>query len=191
MLGVHAKVFSGYQTNRKRRSSISSKHFRRSMSATSRQSEGCLSAPPLSREISLVKQSVSTDSSVPKDISMISAGANAVPLSEGKGAIDTTYKVFQEIAKDMKLNKVEGEPVEFEPSSKTTEQIDYVFYLVEVRHFCPKSTKVLYSTHWIMLTIVRQRTESIFTKLFQATWNICLSELIIIGSGYCFCILIT
>ena len=134
MMGVPANVLSGYQ---RKSSKISpSPRSLRLSSQNSSQSFSSFSTINLSRGSNDMRF-LAAQGEVPSGSTTLRDSS----FSDGKGAINVTYKVFREISKDMTLRKIKGETVGFVPSSKVTTQVDYVFHLIEVPARCFKLCK--------------------------------------------------
>ena len=56
-----------------------------------------------------------------------------IPLYGQDGSINITYKILKEIMKEMALKKVKGQTAPFIPHYPHTQQIDYIFHIIEVR----------------------------------------------------------
>ena len=57
-----------------------------------------------------------------------------VPDYGPDGSINVTYKILKEISAELPLRRIKGQAKPFIPGSSQTNQIDYVFYLLEVRN---------------------------------------------------------
>ena len=156
MLGVHVKVPSYYQKKGRRSSSLAPPRSPR-QHRESRQSLGYLNTLGLSRRVSELpssslfsprsprllhrdsRQSLGNPSNLPpvlsthEEVPNLASMREDAPFSERQGAVNTTIKVLRDVSVGLKLRRVKGEPVGFFPSSRATEQVDYIFHLIEVR----------------------------------------------------------
>ena len=96
-----------------------------------------------------------------------------IPMYGKDGSINITYKILKEIVAEMDMKKVKGETAEFIPSSYNTQQIDYIFHVIEVSHLLQGRTDIA-----INLFLKTEIYSSIFSMISQHRIDIdCLATI--------------
>ena len=131
MFGGHAEAFDKHFKNRERAKRLRSSAKLRLRNLSQFSSSGSSSRIPATSSVDMRK-------ALPVQ--------NGVRITERKGAIITNCEIYREAFKGF------SDPKPFEPSSHTTEQIDYIFHLLEVCQACKNLRWLSIFPHYLIIT---------------------------------------